>query len=1159
MMFINSIFLPKPVKDQTISEGIAGRIGNFSHLFSNVFRIIKDDQPGTIPFQLMELPEESTAETQSQLLNVSLLSDCKIVQDNQNIASIVSAFLTKMNPETSNEITTNIENTKINEKTSKYFSLNKNELIGEIKNIIDSLKKGNSKKIENIEISLIANGQSIQINPLTANITELENWVGDQIKLNNDFEILVKSGSQKLAVEVEPLKTETEKSATPIQIISETDHTEIKIDTNSTVTKNIINNDSKIKSLPDTQSQFEKPLEGLKATIDETSQQSEKPENTSTQKQIVSEVAGNNKTDVYPGIKLSSDLFVAVDPQTKVKSPLISELRTTDKSQLNNNLKAIQINNAEVVEKNITTSNLKIEKPIDLKLYNSNESKTGIENPIEKSLSKNNITIVNDNNSVKQPNTELKTNSFSLKINHDKSDTVIKKDDDLHTHSEVNVKELNKSETKIKVSSNQKFTSITTNNNDIKDKVVLNDLLEKTNVKEIKINVHNSIKSIINAEQKTQNEVKSAVTTEKINNVQKQSPTLDNESTKIFLSTPEKLKTVNKNFSSENIKSGKVIPNAVEDDLLIIKPEKTDQVFDTVKATNTPKIKVQQELFVESGLSEIEESISPKSSTLQPTSFDSGSIKQNIAVRTDTKIPSEKIDLTHNDNTDIEVPKIKLEENTFSTTRKIIPPEPKNELSSETIKVIVQNDDAVEKNKTDNIGEVKELTKINIKEKEPDTIKKSLTVESKTEKQGNEIELKIKTNDVSRRGNINYKTVKDNSSIKSNPDELSKINTKTFSKSELNPADTSEKVFSIKDKSIIENLRSSLKEMQSEQVKQEGLTKNQIPVENKNTKVDFIQRRVYSQIPPLEVIADEAKIEKLKNVILSFESDSAENIKTNTEPTKSVQNQVEQNPKNEKQIWVKVSLEKTDNDVKSDVRKSAQLPNKITIDTNNNGMKNNSEQNDFNEKNQQDYSKSKPHNVAAETTPSIEVKTVVQNQNSPTLQDLNANLKPEIKIEHMPFKSSLHSEETTHGLHNAEMIEKIKVISAGEMIREVSKIFESGEKQSIVLRLVPKELGSVKVMLDTIDNVLTAKVEVENETVGQIVRNNVDQLKQNLLQSGISLSTINISYHNSDQKQHGYNNHKRKNSVYEQNIETEDIDETILSKKMGYNTYEYLA
>jgi len=57
----------------------------------------------------------------------------------------------------------------------------------------------------------------------------------------------------------------------------------------------------------------------------------------------------------------------------------------------------------------------------------------------------------------------------------------------------------------------------------------------------------------------------------------------------------------------------------------------------------------------------------------------------------------------------------------------------------------------------------------------------------------------------------------------------------------------------------------------------------------------------------------------------------------------------------------------------------------------------------------------------------------------------------------------------------------------------------------------------------------------------------------------VHVNSINISYHNSDQKQHGFNNQKRKNSGYLPENDIEEVDEAIVSKKMGYNTYEYLA
>jgi hypothetical protein len=61
------------------------------------------------------------------------------------------------------------------------------------------------------------------------------------------------------------------------------------------------------------------------------------------------------------------------------------------------------------------------------------------------------------------------------------------------------------------------------------------------------------------------------------------------------------------------------------------------------------------------------------------------------------------------------------------------------------------------------------------------------------------------------------------------------------------------------------------------------------------------------------------------------------------------------------------------------------------------------------------------------------------------------------------------------------------------------------------------------------------------------------------LQSGVHVNSISISYHSADQKQNGFNNQKRKNSSYMPNNDIEEVDETIITKKMGYNTYEFLA
>ena len=124
-MFINTIFLPKTISDQKMPEGISGQVGNFSHLFSNVFRIVKDDQEKSQPFKLDILNPESIENTPNELLKVSLLSDNQSNLENINISLIVKAFLLKLNPGENDEEPVNINKVKVNHNVPKYFSLSK--------------------------------------------------------------------------------------------------------------------------------------------------------------------------------------------------------------------------------------------------------------------------------------------------------------------------------------------------------------------------------------------------------------------------------------------------------------------------------------------------------------------------------------------------------------------------------------------------------------------------------------------------------------------------------------------------------------------------------------------------------------------------------------------------------------------------------------------------------------------------------------------------------------------------------------------------------------------------------------------------------------------------------------------------------------------------
>ena len=346
----------------------------------------------------------------------------------------------------------------------------------------------------------------------------------------------------------------------------------------------------------------------------------------------------------------------------------------------------------------------------------------------------------------------------------------------------------------------------------------------------------------------------------------------------------------------------------------------------------------------------------------------------------------------------------------------------------------------------------------------------------------------------------------------------------------------------------------------------ENKVKNQSPFELKDAtdikepkavKIDFKERRVYSHIPKLEVIVDDKPIKNSYNKILSSEPAADNKTKLVEEPVRPASNIIEPKVKEEKQVWVKVSVEKSDVENQEQIRKNSSI-NKVTTILSDDTDKDLSSGN-YSQDDSKDQLKQKPQSASLESSQSSDTKTSIQTQNGNNQHEVVNSIKPEHKTDQTQFKSELHNENVKYSSRTTEMVEKVKVISSGEMVREVYKVLENGEKQSIVLKLVPKELGAIKIMLDTVDNVLTAKVEVENETVGQVIRNNVEQLKQNLLQSGVNVNSINISYSSSQQKQHGFNNQKKKNSGYQQDNNLEEVDEAIITKKFGYNTYEYLA
>lgn len=137
----------------------------------------------------------------------------------------------------------------------------------------------------------------------------------------------------------------------------------------------------------------------------------------------------------------------------------------------------------------------------------------------------------------------------------------------------------------------------------------------------------------------------------------------------------------------------------------------------------------------------------------------------------------------------------------------------------------------------------------------------------------------------------------------------------------------------------------------------------------------------------------------------------------------------------------------------------------------------------------------------------------------------------------------------------------LKTVRTTELIKEIKNIIQSGEKHTVSMKLTPESFGTVKVLLETINNVLTAKIEVESDAVKQIIQSNVEQLRQSLNENGIQLSNLNVTLANGEQKSSKPQYMRRKNSGTDSDkkVEAEAGSSIKPKKQYGYNTYEYLV
>jgi len=123
----------------------------------------------------------------------------------------------------------------------------------------------------------------------------------------------------------------------------------------------------------------------------------------------------------------------------------------------------------------------------------------------------------------------------------------------------------------------------------------------------------------------------------------------------------------------------------------------------------------------------------------------------------------------------------------------------------------------------------------------------------------------------------------------------------------------------------------------------------------------------------------------------------------------------------------------------------------------------------------------------------------------------------ELKTE-MIVKSTLETNQNVNNKNFASSLAKAENLSStvdpkeviGQLIKKAS-INLKNDKSEIVIQLKPESLGKVKLKLSVSESEVTGKITVENEDVKRIVQNHINELSKALEESGLKLSSFDIS------------------------------------------------
>ncbi len=173
-------------------------------------------------------------------------------------------------------------------------------------------------------------------------------------------------------------------------------------------------------------------------------------------------------------------------------------------------------------------------------------------------------------------------------------------------------------------------------------------------------------------------------------------------------------------------------------------------------------------------------------------------------------------------------------------------------------------------------------------------------------------------------------------------------------------------------------------------------------------------------------------------------------------------------------------------------------------------------------------------------------------------RDKNNKLRPDDSFNNILKTKEISHEKIVHKTTNAKQPEKL--VKTHELIKNLTDFIGKHEKNTLTVSIDPKELGKLKIKLETLNNNnVKAHIKVDNIAVKQAIESNLNELFSNLSKSGVQLSSVNISLNDSFDRKAKQEHGKKKVNNVAGNSEEINPEKDDAVKMMGYNTYEYLV